>query len=601
MSHGNTAMVVNLTAGDGIYKNNGLVGQVNLSYFASLAQISPNDLAVRIRSRLQNLEGTTINTITKTHDIIVTTSSIQGNFQHQFEILSDGSFPEELKLVLNADVLAASGVITNISEFEFIVNFTGDQPTLTPTGQELALNFDFTKIFELRAGNLAGTIEVGKQPAWKEAFNSRQLVMFVKVVDLSNSQTIRLEQFPFVIGTNIFHFQDISFSQLPSNVRLEAFVWDTNDIAFAPTITHIFNDVDPPIVTDQILVTAIAQNGFQIGGTVTAIDFNKLNDPIIGVSSVSATISGEPTNLNISATFDSIMAFLIANQVIEPLPECPEGFHKPLGFVNCIAIDQNNPPPNSQFCDVCQLWILDTESCATCQPVEPSNVCFTLLYRDNSEDSWTLTNENFEALIANPVSTGICAPIVKNISDCTTLADDLGIVRNDIFNKVNQCLDQPPEDDVTVDMVSISAGGFIITPDDRIKGTVLLVANTSFNPFWYGKNILLLTQIKNESGQVIQIKENNLNFTETERDETIIIDETAQGLEKIIIEFFVLVSLTDPRRFADPQSIIVTKEGSTIPPNGGGLTFGSGGVLSKVVGGFFGLLTLCLLTEKGRK
>ena len=445
-------------------------------------------------------------------------------------------------------------------------------------------------------------IEVAKTADWNEVFNSKQLILVVNLRD-KNNVLFKSEQFPYVQGTSIFHFQNILFLQLPSNVTLESFVVDANFLPFSPVLSHTFIDVDPQAGSDNFLVTAIAENGFQIGGTVTDIDFDRLNDSVIGVSTVNATISGEPTNFNISATFESIMAFLTANQKDPPIGECPDGFHKPLGFVVCIADDQDGTHPDSKFCDVCQLWIHKDDNCEDCQPAEPSNVCFILLYRDNSEDSWTLTSENFDALIANPVSTGICAPIVKNISDCTTPADDLGIVRNDIFNKVALCLDSPPEDDVTVDMVSISAGGFIITPDDRIKGTVLLVANTSFNPFWYGKNILLLTQIKNESGQVIQRKENNLNFTETERDETINIDETAQGLGKIIIEFFVLVSLTDPRRFAEPQTIMVTKEGSTGNGNGNGngIKFGSGGVLSKVVGGFFGLLTLCLLTEKGRK
>ena len=362
MVHNSSPMIISLTAGDGIYKNDGLlVGQVNLSYFASLAQISPNDVAVQIRSRLQTLEGVNIDTIIKTHDVIITTSSIQGNFQHKFTILADGKFPEELKLVLNADVLTATGRDLNKATFEFIVNFTGDQPTLTPTGQELAVNFDFTKIFELRAGKLEGTIEVAKTAQWNEAFNSKQLILVVNLRD-KNNVLFKSEQFPYVQGTAIFHFQDILFLQLPNNVTLESFVVDANFLPFSPVASHTFIDVDPIPPGDNVLVTAIAENGFQIGGTVTAIDFDKLNDPVIGVSSVNATVTGEPTNLNISATFESIMAFLTSNQVTEPPPpppgECPEGFHKE--NLNCVADDQDNPPPNAKFCDNCQLWILDT-------------------------------------------------------------------------------------------------------------------------------------------------------------------------------------------------------------------------------------------------
>ncbi len=218
-----TNMIVTLSAGGAVYTNDGFTGKVSLSYLAILDQVSPNDLGVTIQSRLQTLSGATLDSVSKTHTITPTTATISGNIIHQFEILQNDLFPTELKLVLTARVNTNLGSAT-VDTFAFIVNFTGDQPSLTPTGKELALNFDFTKIFELRAGNLAGTIEVGKQTDWNDAFNSRQFVMFVKVVDLSNSQTIRLEQFPFVIGTSIFHFQNISFSELPINVRLEAFV-----------------------------------------------------------------------------------------------------------------------------------------------------------------------------------------------------------------------------------------------------------------------------------------------------------------------------------------------------------------------------------------
>ena len=154
-------------------------------------------------------------------------------------------------------------------------------------------------------------------------------------------------------------------------------------------------------------------------------------------------------------------------------------------------------------------------------------------------------------------------------------------------------------------MVSISAGVFKINDNDTFDGSAIFIANSSFNPFWYGKRIITIIQIKDEFGVTLATgKINDLFFTETERDETInYTGFAAFGKKKLTAEIFVQVSESDTRAFADPKSISFTDQG-TLPPtngNGGGLKFGSGGILTKITGGFFGLLALCLLTPSGRK
>ena len=93
-----------------------------------------------------------------------------------------------------------------------------------------------------------------------------------------------------------------------------------------------------------------------------------------------------------------------------------------------------------------------------------------------------MTDAEFEDLIANPVSTGICAPVLKNLSDCLTPSSGLGVVRTSIFNKVAICLDKPPENEVKLGMVIQSPTGFRIE-DNRLKGQIAYVATESFNPF----------------------------------------------------------------------------------------------------------------------
>ena len=99
-------------------------------------------------------------------------------------------------------------------------------------------------------------------------------------------------------------------------------------------------------------------------------------------------------------------------------------------------------------------------------------------------------------------------------------------------------------------MISQSIGAFILK-NGRVKGEILYIANQSFNPFYYGKNLASLVQIKSKSGVPIAIKPNVLNFTNTERDERIQIDEAVGNFKELVIDFFVWESLESPVIFSE--------------------------------------------------
>ena len=111
-------------------------------------------------------------------------------------------------------------------------------------------------------------------------------------------------------------------------------------------------------------------------------------------------------------------------------------------------------------------------------------------------------------------------------------------------------------------MISQSVGAFILK-DGRVKGEILYIANTAFNSFYYGKNLTSLVQIKSKSGIPIVVKPNNLNFTNTERDERIQIDEAVGNFKELIVDFFVWKSTTDLRQFSADKQIQVVEE---LPP-----------------------------------
>jgi len=124
----------------------------------------------------------------------------------------------------------------------------------------------------------------------------------------------------------------------------------------------------------------------------------------------------------------------------------------------------------------------------------------------------------------------------------------------------------PPQVDTTINstMISQSIGSFILK-DGRITGEVLYIANQSFNPFYYDKQITSLIQIKSKSGVVIAIKSNNLNFTETERDERITIDESAGNFKELLIDFFVWDSPLSQIIFSETKQIQIVDETDVAP------------------------------------
>tara|TARA_R100001244_G_scaffold131429_1_gene104656 strand:+ start:187 stop:1635 length:1449 start_codon:yes stop_codon:yes gene_type:complete len=131
----------------------------------------------------------------------------------------------------------------------------------------------------------------------------------------------------------------------------------------------------------------------------------------------------------------------------------------------------------------------------------------------------------------------------------------------------------PPTVDKSINsmMVSQSIGAFILK-DGILKGEILYIANTAFNPFYYSKskNLISFVQINSKSGIPLIVKPNGLNFTATERDERIQIDEGHAGelknYKEITIDFLVLKSPNDMRAFTPNKQIQVVEE---LPPLNG--------------------------------
>ena len=145
-------------------------------------------------------------------------------------------------------------------------------------------------------------------------------------------------------------------------------------------------------------------------------------------------------------------------------------------------------------------------------------------------------------------------PTNKEVQDFYNFIPDTLILENG----------KTPDSKIDSTMISQSVGAFILK-DGRVNGEILFIANQSFNPFYYGKNLTSLVQIKSKSGVVIAIKTNNLNFTENERDERITIQETAGNFKELVIDFFVWDSPLSMQIFAQQKQIQIVDETDLAP------------------------------------
>ena len=110
-----------------------------------------------------------------------------------------------------------------------------------------------------------------------------------------------------------------------------------------------------------------------------------------------------------------------------------------------------------------------------------------------------------------------------------------------------------PEQDLTINdnMVTQQVINFNII-NGRAVGSIKFVATNNFNPHYFNKPIANIIQIKDPNGVNIltTVKQNTLNFTETERDEIINYDEDVKQNTRATIESFVWSSATAPIAFS---------------------------------------------------
>jgi len=135
-------------------------------------------------------------------------------------------------------------------------------------------------------------------------------------------------------------------------------------------------------------------------------------------------------------------------------------------------------------------------------------------------------------------------------------------------------------DSISTNMVTQQLINFNII-NGRAVGSIRFVATDNFNPYYYGKNIVNLVQFKTPNGVTLLVKENRLNFTETERDEVINYNESVSENTRVTVESYVWSSARQPTPFSNMFSIYL-KEGD--PPKPVMTGFMSAGIAGAIAG-----------------
>ena len=119
----------------------------------------------------------------------------------------------------------------------------------------------------------------------------------------------------------------------------------------------------------------------------------------------------------------------------------------------------------------------------------------------------------------------------------------------------------------------------------RAVGSIKFVATNNFNPYYYGKNIVNIIQIKDPNGTNIltYVKENRLNFTETERDEVINYDEDMKGNTRATVESFVWSSAKQPTPFSKKFTIEISETEPPKPTTSGFMSAGVAGAIAGLI------------------
>ena len=394
----------------------------------------------------------------------------------------------------------------------------GIQKTLINTNTPVAdtrpstnwVQTSFSTDFKYENFDLSGTIFAERTNNFNTNNLNVPLTLFLQAKN-ANGVTVLLDQYNFTFGNNQQFSKGINnvFVSNDQNITLELYVMDSSGFPYSVPFTKSFSSVD---TTAPIAVP----DGFHLmpDGSIMA-DSEMYNFIVESDGKVRMIrLTGTNQDYEIKVMPDNVESYI------------SRGIARLLTEQERAGVIAPEPEPVQTFC----VNVYDIR------------------------DSGSVYSTPYAAITAEKVQE---LQLTKLVVSCE--ADYLPTEKQvqDFYGFVPPA----PEIDTSINstMVSQSVGAFILK-DGRIKGEILYIANQSFNSFYYNKSITSIIQIKSKSGVTIAIKSNNLNFTETQRDETIFIDESAGNFKELTIDFFVWDSPLSMVPFTETKQIQIVDE-----------------------------------------
>ena len=167
------------------------------------------------------------------------------------------------------------------------------------------------------------------------------------------------------------------------------------------------------------------------------------------------------------------------------------------------------------------------------------------------------------------------------------------LVTEPVYVEATPIITPTVDDSIRTGMVTQQVINFNIV-NGRAVGSIKFVATNSFNPYYYGKDIINLVQFKTPNGVTLLVKQNRLRFTQTERDEIINYDESVQENTRITVESFVWEWMDNPAGAFSNKYIIDISEAEPPKPMQAGF-MGAG-----VAGAIAGLILLGFVADHKR-
>jgi len=423
---------------------------------------------------------------------------------------------------------------------------------------------------------LSGTKTTGDTPTSSVATVFRALEdvtitsLRTKISSTGNAASIDLIVHSSVVRTVVFSNVDANFITTSQGVFLPAgtgifFARDNNTNDFNATaqfeLTYEPVIVAPPLGNNYTQTYGtISNDGFELTVPVNITKINPITADVVGILQLRSAVTGGTISLTELPILTSLENLQLVHRVsilfdfavvVEHFIRTEAGIAVAPNISTVVQPTITPPPPPDP------------------DPVDPNIATVDLLIAAIAAgDVWTLIEPAASSIQTNTISYNagnITATEWLNAWDNFT---NLGLI---------EPFSTPPTPDPVPNatMVSQSLGVFDLA-EDRLTGEILYIANSSFDPFFYGKTVFSFLSIKDPSGADLVTKQNDLVFTELERDERLFFDESAFGNAELHLKAFVfsLDSEFNSLAFSDVKEFIVNAaDPPVVPPTtptGGG-------------------------------